>query len=250
MKVVKQQMIIGLLLGIAGMLGGSCCAADGPTPYPAEAGAWPGKGPIRTFDWFKPTRERYYKNREKDQGAVVFVGDSLTQGWKDVASAFPGIKVANRGIGGDTSRGILFRFQEDVLALHPSAVVILAGTNDLTARGNAADALANIGEMIKAARAYKKEMPIILCQIPASSQKNAPVDDAVRKQINEGLQSLAGSDAKIAVCPLAGALLKEDGTQDLDCYAKDRLHLGAKGYEKWKSVLTPIFTKLKIVPAQ
>ena len=41
------------------------------------------------------------------------------------------MKVANRGISGDTTRGILLRLQEDVLALDPAAVVLLAGTNDL-----------------------------------------------------------------------------------------------------------------------
>ena len=46
-------------------------------------------------------------------------------------AAFPGVKVANRGISGDTTRGVLIRLQEDVLALDPAAVVLLIGTNDL-----------------------------------------------------------------------------------------------------------------------
>ena len=69
---------------------------------------------------------------QKDQGAVVFLGDSITQGWDvGLQFAFPGVKIANRGISGDTSRGVLIRLQEDVLALNPAAVVLLVGTNDL-----------------------------------------------------------------------------------------------------------------------
>jgi len=62
-------------------------------------------------------------------GAVVFAGDSLTRDWKDLAQApFPDMKVANRGINGDVSRSLRFRFQEDVLDLNPKAVVILIAT--------------------------------------------------------------------------------------------------------------------------
>ena len=63
---------------------------------------------------------------------MVFLGDSITQGWGGgLGAAFPGMKVANRGISGDTTRGVLIRLKEDVLALHPAAVVLLIGTNDL-----------------------------------------------------------------------------------------------------------------------
>ena len=72
------------------------------------------------------------RERAQDQGAVVFLGDSITQGWGEgLGAAFPGVKVANRGISGDTTRGVLIRLQEDVLALNPTAVVLLIGTNDL-----------------------------------------------------------------------------------------------------------------------
>ena len=96
----------------------------------------PGQGPIRRYDWFRKTwnerRSKFAERAEQDRNAVVMLGDSITEGWRDDFSAwFPGVKVANRGISGDTSRGVLIRLQEDVLALHPQAVVVLIGTNDL-----------------------------------------------------------------------------------------------------------------------
>src|SRR5713101_5919590 len=96
----------------------------------------PGQGPIRRYDWFRNTwherRTKFASRAEQDRNAVVLLGDSITQGWGDDFTAwFPGMKVANRGISGDTSRGVLIRVQEDVLALHPQAVVLLIGTNDL-----------------------------------------------------------------------------------------------------------------------
>lgn len=65
---------------------------------------------------------------------VVFFGDSITDNWgrmKNAGEFFPGKPYVNRGISGQTTPQMLIRFQQDVVDLHPAAVVILAGTNDL-----------------------------------------------------------------------------------------------------------------------
>ena len=64
---------------------------------------------------------------------VVFMGDSITQGWKldGADGSFPGKPYINRGISGQTTPQMLVRFRQDVIALNPSAVVILAGINDI-----------------------------------------------------------------------------------------------------------------------
>jgi lysophospholipase L1-like esterase len=64
------------------------------------------------------------------ENRVVFFGDSITDSWK-LADYFPGKPYVNRGIGGQTTPQMLVRFQQDVIALHPKVVVILAGTNDI-----------------------------------------------------------------------------------------------------------------------
>jgi lysophospholipase L1-like esterase len=61
---------------------------------------------------------------------VVFMGDSITEGWKLVES-FPGKPYVNRGISGQTTPQMLVRFRQDVIGLKPSVVVILAGINDI-----------------------------------------------------------------------------------------------------------------------
>jgi hypothetical protein len=65
---------------------------------------------------------------------VVFFGDSPTDAWghiPDTGSFFLGKDYINRGIGGQTAPQMLVRFEQDVVHLHPAAVVILAGTNDV-----------------------------------------------------------------------------------------------------------------------
>jgi lysophospholipase L1-like esterase len=63
---------------------------------------------------------------------VVFFGDSITESWASTAPAFfEGRPYLVRGIGGQTTAQMLVRFRQDVIALRPQAVVILAGTNDI-----------------------------------------------------------------------------------------------------------------------
>jgi lysophospholipase L1-like esterase len=65
---------------------------------------------------------------------VVFYGDSITDAWgrrPNTGEFFPGKPYVNRGISGQTTPQMVVRFRQDVINLHPSAVVILAGTNDV-----------------------------------------------------------------------------------------------------------------------
>ena len=118
-------------------------AADRSLELPEKDDGLPGKGPIRRYDWFRnlwnEKRAAWAKRVEADQKAVVFLGDSITQGWGDnVGGSFPTLKVANRGISGDTTRGMLVRLADDVLKLQPTGVVMLMGTNDLEEGADAA----------------------------------------------------------------------------------------------------------------
>jgi len=67
------------------------------------------------------------------ENRVVFMGDSITEGWHfdGPSGFFSGKPYINRGISGQTSPQMVLRFRQDVIALKPKVVVILAGTNDL-----------------------------------------------------------------------------------------------------------------------
>jgi lysophospholipase L1-like esterase len=71
---------------------------------------------------------------EQGEQRVVFYGDSITDGWgrrPNKGEFFPGKPYVNRGISGQTTPQMVVRFRQDVINLHPAAVVILAGTNDV-----------------------------------------------------------------------------------------------------------------------
>src|SRR5476651_1442722 len=179
-----KSLIAALLGALALKLGAADPAVPGapPTPaplvvapedarydIPATNEGLPGDGPIRRMDWFRSLwiarRKEWSTQVQKDQGALVFLGDSITQGWGDVGSSFPGIKTANRGISGDTSRGVLIRLQDDVLPLNPSGVVLLIGTNDLEEKAEPSVIAANVKLIIEALRRSNPAMPVILCDV-------------------------------------------------------------------------------------
>src|SRR5882724_7759807 len=69
----------------------------------------------------------------KNEERVVFMGDSITDGWgRQYSTFFPGKPYVNRGISGQTTPQMLLRFRADVIAHQPKVVVILAGTNDIS----------------------------------------------------------------------------------------------------------------------
>lgn len=87
-------------------------------------------------DW--PNLARYQKDNAKvqppaaNEDRVVFMGDSITDGWgRRTGDFFPGKPYINRGISGQTTPQMLVRFRQDVVNLHPKAVVINAGINDI-----------------------------------------------------------------------------------------------------------------------
>jgi lysophospholipase L1-like esterase len=223
-------------------------AADGPVPYPdpKDEAAWPGKGPIRAFGYMAGERQAFWRNRQRDQGAVAFVGDSLTGGWKNLAKDFPKLKTANRGIGGDVSRGALFRFEADVLDLNPKAVVIEIGNNDLTAFGAPADMLSNLAAMVAMAEKARPEMPVVLCSIPPSANPKAPVKPEARQAMNEGIRKIASEHRNTHFCDLFPALANADGSPKPEYFTDDLLHPNDAGHTKWAELLTPIFEKLKL----
>jgi acetyl esterase/lipase len=126
---------------------------------------------------------------------VVFMGDSITDNWVHGDPTLFANGIVGRGIGGQTSPQMLARFRQDVVALRPRAVHIMAGTNDIA--GNTGpttfeDYQHNILAMIDLARA--NDIAVIVAAIPPSRKLFWRGDLDPRPQIrqwNEWLRALA-----------------------------------------------------------
>jgi lysophospholipase L1-like esterase len=106
------------------------------TPPPMSAWERAHQEQLRTdWPWLAKYKEADLKLAAPaaDENRVVFMGDSITEGWhfEGADGSFPGKPYINRGISGQTSPQMLVRFRQDVINLQPRIVVILAGTNDI-----------------------------------------------------------------------------------------------------------------------
>ncbi len=216
-------------------------------PAPEAEATLPGEGALRRYDGYvrrwNTVRPQWAADVAKDQGAVVFLGDSITQGWgPDFKQAFEGMKLANRGIGGDTTRGMLIRLQEDVLTLRPQAVVLLMGTNDIEV-GVPVEAIGrNFRRIAAALKAHDPKMPVIVCRIfPSSATKHRPKETILA--VNEQIAAAVKGDPQFTVLDTYALFANDEGDARPDLFP-DLLHLNAAGYAKWASALRPLFATL------
>ena len=126
---------------------------------------------INAQDW---ANLNYYRkantmleNPADNEDRIVFMGNSITEFWKNVhPDFFVGKPYVNRGIGGQTTSQMLLRFRADVVNLHPKVVVFLGGTNDIA--GNTGNVTLdmiedNIFSMIELAK--KNDIGVVLCSV-------------------------------------------------------------------------------------
>lgn len=207
----------------------------------------PGVGPIRRYDWFQrlwlERRSHFAARAPAERESLVFLGDSITQGWgDDLGGAFSEIKVANRGIGGDTTRGMLFRLASDVLQLDPIGVVILAGTNDLEEGAEPEMIAANLQLILEALQRYRASMPVVLCRVfPSSETKRRPPDQI--RRINRLFEQVASHFPQVTYLDTWSLFTDQAGNARIDEFP-DLLHPNHLGYAKWAKALRPVLATL------
>lgn len=242
------QIIAGLICAacLSGMAGAVAeVPKSGPSPYPTAAADWPGEGVVRVFEWMKPNRESFWRQRQQKQGAWVLAGDSLLGNWRTWQRDLEPRPVANRAIGGDVSRGLLFRFQEDVLDLHPSGVVLLIGGNDLSALQSTDQTARNIERMLAAITAQDASLPVILCTLPPRDNVRAPIKHSELTKLNASIKQLAAAHKNVVLLDLFTLFATADGQPQSPLFTADRLHISPAGYE---ILSTALKAKLESLP--
>lgn len=163
------------------------------------------------------------------------LGDSITQlfEWQD---AFPGLRVTNRGIGSDTTAGILARL-DSVAAAKPRAVSIMAGANDLVEEGWTPEGVAENFRAILTG--LRERLPgaalIVNSMLPtAASHPNRPEDI---RAVNRELEALC-QELGAVYLDLFQDFADENGDLRPE-YNRDGIHLTPAGYGLWLSRLAP-----------
>jgi lysophospholipase L1-like esterase len=158
------------------------------------------------------------KKLPPDPKRVVFLGDSITEGWA-LDLSFPGKAYVNRGIGGQTTPQMLVRLYPDVIDLKPAAVIILAGTNDI-AQNTGPETLTMVKENLMAITelAQRHGIKVILCSVmPISNYTMVPA----RRVMRSGAGAAGGWTAPPAPTPQMRTIQRPpDQILELDAWMK------------------------------
>jgi lysophospholipase L1-like esterase len=187
----------------------------------------------------------------KGEDRVVFMGDSITDGWGDAGNGgfFPGRPYVNRGISGQTTPQMLVRFRPDVIALQPKVVVILAGTNDIAGNTGVMSLAAvedNLASMAELARVHGIQV-VLSSVLPVDDDDRDEQGQALNRtrcrppaqiaELNRWMRGYAGGHGHVYL-DYAAAVADEKGMLKADL-SDDGLHPNARGY----AVMGPLAEK-------
>jgi lysophospholipase L1-like esterase len=184
---------------------------------------------------------------------LVFIGDSITDGWRKGGlqvwnKSYAPRHALNLGIGGDRTQHVLWRIEHGELrALHPKAVVLMIGTNntgqerDGSPRNSTAEIIEGITAVVQKIRAELPQSKLLLLAVFPRGKVDAP-QRAQIKEINTALAKL-GDGKMIQFLDIGKVFLAEDGSIP-KTIMPDLLHPNAQGYQRWADAMEPTLSRL------
>lgn len=180
---------------------------------------------------------------------VVFLGDSITQGWKAIAKenwadSEPPLRAVNYGIGGDSTRQVIWRLEHGVLdGIRPRLVVLMIGTNNLY-RDHNSGSNEEIAEGVKTTLALiRQKAPgakiLLLGVLPRQTSSWC-------KRIGELNTLIARNEnaERVRFLDAAPSFLDETGKANPEFFKSDGVHLNPRGYEILFSIVKPVVREL------
>jgi lysophospholipase L1-like esterase len=218
------------LFGVLGLLAtGMTACAQGPAtvvPKP-RPGSW------------MAMHEKFLSQAKKGNIDLLFLGDSITQGWNNNEvwrRHFEPRKAANFGIGGDRTEHVLWRIQNGELeGIAPKVTVLMIGTNNSGA--NTPEEIAQgVTAIVDELRKRLPNTKILLLGVFPRGEKPAAIRDRL-KAVNEKIAKLSDG-SHVQFLDIGAAFLNEDGTISRKIMP-DFLHLSREGYRKWADAMEP-----------
>jgi lysophospholipase L1-like esterase len=197
---------------------------------------------------------KHQANKEVAQqggGELLLAGDSITDFWRNAEGPFAGKpvldkhfgqwKIANFGIAGDTTQGVLYRLQNgEGQGFSPRAIMLMIGTNN-TARNTAAEIAEGIGAVVLELQRDFPQAKILLLGVFPRGRPNDPVRATIA-DINRTISKLHDGE-RVHYLDIGAKFLAADGTIPADVMS-DLLHPSPKGYEIWAQAVKEPLTAL------
>lgn len=183
---------------------------------------------------------------------VVFLGDSITQGWEDAGAAawardFEPLGALQIGVGGDRTEHVLWRLEKAPLtALEPEVIVLMIGTNNAsTGRDSGELVVRAVRAVVDTLLAQCPRARVIVLDIPPRGQRMNPLRGLVL-QVNQALSQVPWNE-RVSFLRVADEFVRGDGSLD-EAAMPDFLHFSQSGYERWARAISPAVTSLLAAP--
>ncbi len=171
---------------------------------------------------------------------IVFTGSSSITFWSTLEQDMAPLPVINRGFGGSHMNDVVHYAKRIVVAYRPRAVVLFAGTNDISGSKpkTAQEVFDSYRVFVEVVHAALPETPIYYISItPAPSRRKYwPIVN----ETNRLIKAHTETDPRLHFIDLTDVILGPDGKPDRSLFRIDRLHPNKKGYAKWTNVIKPI----------
>jgi len=201
----------------------------------------------REQDWWVQRNDNIQEvvNAIGADAQVIFVGDSITQGWEDSGAQVWKEHLApfgaiNLGIGGDRTEHVLWRLRHGHLdGLAPKIAVVMIGTNNFGQEyaDGESEVLEGIVAVVDTLRDSVPDMHILLLDIfPRGRQFNTMRGSIL--QVNQALQVTYAGNENVTFLPIGQFFLESDGSIN-QAIMPDYLHLSEKGYKRWLRAMMP-----------
>jgi lysophospholipase L1-like esterase len=183
-----------------------------------------------------------YKRQDSVQmppkNAILFIGSSSFNFWKDMQEYFPDHTVINRGFGGSSLPDVIRYADEIIYPYEPKQVVIYCGENDLAVENATPEIVLNrVKTLVSMIRRRLKGIPIAYVSIKPSPSRAHLMPVMVRA--NRMIKEYLAKQQKAVFIDVYSKMLQPDGKPINDIFIDDNLHMNAKGYAIWKQAITP-----------
>lgn len=178
------------------------------------------------------------KTNPPPQNAILFIGSSSIRMWPNLQQAFPGHQVFKRGFGGSELSDSVAFADRIVLPYRPKLILMYAGDNDIangkTPERILADFKAFVGE-VRTALPQTRIAYIAVKPCPARKRFLAQV-----RATNRLIREYTATDGKLQFIDIYAPMLNPDGSLRPELFIQDGLHMNAKGYALWESIIRPV----------
>lgn len=237
----RRQLLQGTL--VLALVSGFAFAGEDPsTPAPRTK-----EYPWMSVKVWNGMHESFLKRAKEGKIDLLFLGDSITQGWGNNSvwqKNYVPQNAANFGIGGDMTQNVLWRINNgEIEGLSPKAIVLMIGTNNFGLSSATEDAVAKgVTTIVQTLRAKLPASKILLVGIfPRDQQPTAGIRKKI-KTVNDQISKL--DDGKsVRYLDISAKLANADGTLSKDIMP-DFLHLSEKGYQIWAEAMQPLLAEM------